>query len=112
MNTFAFIKRKKFAKYEYVEVPQPVRAYAPRNGDIFTIDDRHVLEVLRHSNSHHIFLPLRRYRKVIWYRPWTWFRRFWDIQYIEFEEGGEDDGSAVCSCVSANGNEDDESGSG
>lgn len=86
MNVYTFFRRKKLIKDECVEI-QPVRACALRNGDIFTIDDKCVFEVLRYSNSYRIFLPLRRYRKIIWYRPWTWFRRFWDIQYIEFNEG-------------------------
>ena len=86
------IKRTKFARGKRAEILQPLRAYELRSGDIFTIEDRHVLEALCHSNSRHIFLPLRRYRKVIWYRPRTWFRRFWDIQYIEFRE--EADGNA------------------
>ena len=101
--------RKKFARGKRAEILQPLRSYELRSGDIFTIEDRHVLEALCHNNSYHIFLPLRRYRKVIWYRPWTWFRRFWDVQYIEFKEGGEGDGPAVCPYASADGNEDDES---
>lgn len=71
---------------------QSIRAYAIRNGDIFTIEDKRIIEVLSQSNSHHIFLPLRRYKKVVWYRPWTWFRRFWDVKYIEYVE--EDEGNA------------------
>lgn len=84
MNIFAFIKRKPFTHSKHAELLQPLRAYKLRSGDIFTIADDRILEALCQSNSHHIFFPLRRYRKVIWYRPWTWFRRFWDIQYIEF----------------------------
>ena len=68
---------------------QLVRAYAIRNGDVFTIEDKRIIEVLSQSNSHHIFLPLRRYKKVTWYRPWTWFRWFWKVQYIEYGEEAE-----------------------
>lgn len=62
-----------------------VRGYQLHNGDVFTVPSKRWFEVFSKSNSHHIFVPLRVYRKVVWHRPSTWFGKWCDIQYIEME---------------------------
>ena len=67
------------------------RAYQVQNGDIFTIDERYAIQAMQCSNQHHIFMPLERYKAPIWYKPSTWFRWLWKVQYIEYEKGKSDD---------------------
>ena len=67
------------------------RAYPIDNGDIFTIAESKAIHAMQCSNRHHIFMPLERYKAPIWYRPSTWFRWLWKVQYIEYEEGEPDD---------------------
>lgn len=63
------------------------RAYQVRNGDIFTIAESRAIHAMQCSNQHHIFMLLERYKAPIWYKPSTWFRWLWKVQYIEFEKG-------------------------
>ncbi len=60
-----------------------VRGYQLHNGDVFTVTSKRLFDVLFRSSAHHIFVPIRRYKKVVWYKPSTWFRVLWDIEYIE-----------------------------
>lgn len=67
------------------------RAYPIDNGDIFTIAESKAIHAMQCSNRHHIFMHLERYKAPIWYKPSTWFRWFWKVQYIEYGKGEPDD---------------------
>lgn len=58
-----------------------VKLYAPHNGDIFSISEKNAFEVMSNNNCKCLFIPLKRYKKVIWYKPSTWFRWLWQIEY-------------------------------
>lgn len=64
-----------------------IRGWKPQNGDIFTIAENRVIYAMQCSNQHHIFVPIERCKEPIWYKPSTWFRWLWKIQYVEFEKG-------------------------
>lgn len=69
--------------YEFLACKDVVRGYQLHNGDVFTVTTKRLFDVVSRSNAHHIFLPIKRYKKVVWYKPSTWFRILWDIEYIE-----------------------------
>lgn len=60
--------------------------YNLKNGDIFTTSSKKIFDILSMSNQYYIFKPLKHYKKIIWYKPKTWFREIWEIQYIEVGE--------------------------
>ena len=60
--------------------------YNLKNGDIFTTSSKRLFDILSMSNQYYIFKPLKHYKKIIWYKPKTWFREIWEIQYIEIGE--------------------------
>lgn len=60
--------------------------YNLKNGDIFTISSKKLFDILSMSNQYYVFKPLKYYKKIIWYKPKTWFRKIWEIQYIEIGE--------------------------
>lgn len=59
------------------------RGYRLTDGDIFTVAEKQLFEVFAMSNRNHIFVPIKRHRRITWYKPATWFRWLWDIQYTE-----------------------------
>lgn len=66
-------------------VPGEIMAHRLRNGDVFTIDSKRFLEVFSMSNRYHGFIPLAMpYKKVVWYKPSTWFRKFIKVKYVEW----------------------------
>lgn len=58
-----------------------VRLYGPHNGDIFSILEKHAFAVMSKNGTDSMFIPIKRYKKIIWYKPSTWFRWFWQIEY-------------------------------
>ena len=69
-------------------VEDKVRGYCLRNGDVFTISSDLLIYILSQSNFEHLFLPIRRYRRAVWYKPRTWFREWFDIRFVENNDGG------------------------
>lgn len=65
-----------------------VRGYQLKDGDVFTVCSKNLFSVISRSNMYHIFVPIREYKKIVWYKPCTWFRVLWDIKYIEWKEHG------------------------
>lgn len=65
-----------------------IRSYALNNGDEFTISiDRNLTEVLammRLSTKNCMFYPLKIFKRVIWYKPRTWFKKYMTVRYVEF----------------------------
>ena len=68
-----------------------IRAHRLSNGDIFTIDAKYFMDVFTKSNQYHVFMPRRVFKKVIWYKPKTWFRKYIEIEYIDYEKHDEHD---------------------
>lgn len=63
-----------------------VRVFKLKNRDVFTITTKRLFEVCSMSNLNHIFVPIKIYKKIVWYNPKTWFRTLCQIEYIENEE--------------------------
>lgn len=71
------------------------RTYQLKSGDVFTISgSKALIYAMSKSNFYHMFLPVRCYRRWVWYKPKTWFQIWYDIMYVENGEvpvGGEKD---------------------
>lgn len=57
-----------------------VRAYKLQNRDVFSISENKAFEVMSINNMNCKFIPLKRYKRIIWYKPSTWFRWLWQIE--------------------------------
>lgn len=80
-----FWKRKKSVDISSYLISAP-RCYQLRHGDIFTVSESYLIHVVRQSNQRRLFLPLKRYKMVTWYKPRTWFAYYWQIEYIAYQE--------------------------
>lgn len=57
-----------------------VRAYKLASGDVFSISENQAFEVMSRNSYGYMFIPIKRYRRVVWYKPSTWFRWLWQIE--------------------------------
>lgn len=65
---------------------QRLRGYQLHSGDIFTISLKQLYDVCSYSNCHYMLVPVRRYKKIVWYKPTTWFRILVDIKFLELRK--------------------------
>lgn len=65
------------------------RGYELRNGDEFTVslssDLKEIMHMMQITDSTHKFMPIKIFRRVIWYKPRTWFRKYITVRFVEFE---------------------------
>lgn len=65
-----------------------LRAYELHNKDIFSIRSNvKNLKLLFHAAHYpRYFYILNEFRCPVWYKPWTWFRRYLKIMYFTADE--------------------------
>jgi hypothetical protein len=58
-----------------------VRVYKLQSGDVFSILEKNAFDAMSNNGCGYMLVPIKRYKKVIWYKPSTWFRWIWQIEY-------------------------------
>lgn len=58
-----------------------IRAYKPQVGDVFTIREEQVWDILKKYHKQFRFIDRKRHIK--WYNPLTWFRWYWVFEVVE-----------------------------
>jgi hypothetical protein len=73
-----------FMEFEYKNTSKKkrdIRLYALKHNDIFSISEKSAFDVMSNNGSIGMFVPIERYKRVVWYKPSTWFRWIWRIEY-------------------------------
>ena len=72
-----------FMEFEYKNTGKKcdIRLYALKHNDVFSISEKRAFDVMSNNGSIGMFVPIERYKRVVWYKPSTWFRWIWRIEY-------------------------------
>lgn len=76
---------KKSTETYYKSKSPYIRGYRLYDGDIFTIPLKRWFDVFSCSNMYYVFVLLKVYKNIIWYRPTTWFKKMCDVKFIEIQ---------------------------
>ena len=77
---------KEFSLDFYEEDTGGTRVYKLYSGDVFTINDKLMVDVFKNSNRNVSFIPIKRYKMVKWYNPATWFKKWIDVMFVQHDE--------------------------
>ena len=59
-----------------------MRLYELNHGDILCVSSKVMAEMAEMNDGQNLFVPLRRFRHVVWYKPSTWRWR-WKVAYYK-----------------------------